>query len=538
MSAASLGESNAADLAASYDRGFSLLKSATERESQRDYVGAQKMYVDGCEVFMQLKDKETDPKKKETIRKNLAEFISAAERVSKKLEAIKPGTQTAGGETGDTGEGGETRMEIIRPGPTGKEAEGEPNKGNVYNDAEMGEGMLGEDPVLEIAARNNSKSKFVGIIFLILLLIAGIILIVVLTGSNNSSTNEGSFTIEEGWRIEVEAEIGGFDEDKTLIQVEDQVRPTIQVVEDELDLDSEEEQLLFEIEELSEGLYKIIYSIRSEINGSLEIQKEFIQNNVDSIEQSILEAIFGPSPTDEQTISIDDTDEGLLIVELTASPTFQPTPAPTEDPTFQPTRAPTDDPTFQPTPAPTTAMPTTTWEPTLVPTLPPSSYPTQGPTVVGPVTQTINWVASLCCLLESEIDSTVGSIAFVLTLDTDRIDVASYNGARRRSDQESRSSWNINYHIYIYTTDDPNLYNEIIAKLADDDVLNSIANHITSNTDATISTLDTVSVSIMDNDRGLGLGTILLYVLYASGGAILLAVCCFLVCKCKSCKTC
>lgn len=514
MSAADLQESNAADLAASYDRGFSLLKSATERESKQDYEGAQKMYVDGCEVFMQLKDKETDPKKKETIRKNLAEFISAAERVSKKLESIKPGTQTADGETGNTGEDGETRMEIIRPGPTGKRAEGEPNKGNAYNDAEMGEGMPFEDPVLEIVVRKNSKSKFVVIIFLILLVIAGVILVVVLTG-NNSSTNEGSFTIESGWRIEMEAEVGGFDEDQTLTEVEEQVRPTIEIVENELDLDSEEEELIIEVEEISEGLYKIIWSILSEIEGNPEIYKDIIQSNVESIEQSILETIFGTSTTDEQTITIDDTDEGLLIVELTESPTFQPTTAPTEEPTAMPTAVPT------------------TKEPTLRPTPSPSSYPTQGPTVVGPVAQTINWAASLCCLLESEIDSTVDSIASVLTLDTDRVDVASYNVARRRSEQESPSSWNINYDIYIYTTDDSSLQNEIIDKLADDDVLNSIANHITSNTDATISNLDTVSVSITNNDRGLGLGTMLLYILYAAGGGTLLALCCALIYVCR-----
>jgi len=514
MSAADLGESNAADLASSYDRGFSLLKSATERESRRDYEGAQKDYVDGCEVFMQLKDKETDPKKKETIRKNLAEFISAAERVSKKLEAIKPGTQTAGGEVeiDVTGEDGETRMEIIRP--TGKGSEGEPNKGNAYNDAEMGEGMPFEDPVLEIAARNNSKSKLIGIIFVILLVIVAVILVVVLTGSNNSSTNEGSFTIEEGWRIEIEAEVGGFGEDQTPTQVEEQVRPTKEIVEEELDLDSEEE-LQIEVEEISDGLYKIIYHIISEIEGNTETYKNFIQDNVDSIEQKILEAIFGSSTTDEQTISIDDTDEGIVIVELTASPTFQPTPNPTEEPTAMPTADPT------------------TKVPSLYPTPPPSSQPTPGPTEVGPVAQTIKWAASLCCLLESQIDSTVDSIASVLTLDTDRIDVESHYAARRRSEQESPSSWNINYHIYTYTTDNSNLHTEIMDNLADDDVLNSIANHITSNTDATISTLETVSLSITDNDRGQGVISIMIYVLYAAGGGILLSLCCVLICKCR-----
>jgi len=513
MSAADLGESNTADLASSYDRGFSLLKSATERESRRDYEGAQKDYVDGCEVFMQLKDKETDPKKKETIRKNLAEFISAAERVSKKLEEIKPGTQTTGGEMDVAGEKGETRMEIIRP--TEKVLEGEPNKGNAYNDAEMGEGMPFDDPVIEIAARNNSKSKLVGIIFLILLVIATVILVVVLTVNKNSSTNEGSFTIEEGWRIEIEAEVGGFGEDQTPTQVEEQVRPTIEVVEEELNLDSEEEELQIEVVEISEGLYKIIYHIISEIDGNTEMYKNFIQDNVDSIEQRILEAIFGSSTTDEQTISIDDTDEGLVIVELTASPTFEPTPNPTEEPTAIPT-----------------AVPSTT-VPTPHPTLPPSSQPTPGPTEVGPVAQTIKWAANLCCLLESQIDSTVDSIASVLTLDTDRIDVESSYTARRRSEQEVPSSWNINYLIYTYTTDDSNLHTEIIDSLADDDVLNSIANHITSNTDATISTLDTVSLSITDNDRGHGVISIMIYVLYAAGGGLLLSLCCFLIYKCS-----
>jgi len=514
MSAADLGESHAADLAASYDRGFSLLKSATERESQRDYEGAQKMYVDGCEVFMQLKDRETDPKKKETIRKNLNEFISAAERVSKKLEAMKPETQTTGGEM--DGEDVEKRTEILRPGPSKKEKVAEPNKANAYHDAEMGEGMPFEDPEIEVAARKDSRSKLVGIIVLILLVIAAVILVVVLTGNNNSSTNEGSFTIEEGWRIEMEVEVEGFGEEQTITQVEDQVRPTIEVVEEELDLDSEEEELLIEIEEISEGHYKIIYQILSEINGNLEEYKEFIQINVESIEQKLLDAIFGTTTTDEQTISIDNTDEGLVIVELTASPTFQPTPAPTEEPTAMPTADPT------------------TKEPTLLPTSAPSRPPTQGPTEVGPVAQTIDWVAGLCCLLESQIDSTVDSIASVLTLDTDRIDVDSYYTARRRSEQESPSSWNINYHIYIYTTDDSNLHTEIIDNLADDDVLNSIANHITSNTDATISALDTVSLSTTDNNRGLGLLAIMIYVLCATGGGILLVCCCVLICKCRS----
>jgi len=515
MSAADLGK---ADLSADYDRGFSLLKSATGRESQRDYVGAKKLYVDGCEVFLQLKDKETDPKKKETIRKNLAEFMTAAERVSKKLEAIKPGTSTAGGETGTTGEEGETRMEIIRPGSKGKGAgaEGEPNSGNAYNDAEMGEGMPFDDPVMEFAARKNSKWKFAGICLFILLVIVGIILVVLLTGSNNSSTNGSLYTIEEGWRIEVQVEVSGLDEGQTKPQVEDQVRPSIDVFEDELDLDSEEEVLLSEVEEISEGLYKIIYHILSEIESNSEMYKNFIQDNVDSIEQSILQSIFGPSATDDQTISIDDTNEGLLIVELTASPTFAPTPAPTDDPTAMPTAEPT------------------TSQPTLLPTLSPSRQPTQDPTDVGPIAQTINWAASLCCLLENEIDSTVDSIASVLSLDTDRIDVVSYNAARRRSELESASAWNIIYNIYTYTTDEPNLYTEILSKLSDDDVLNSIANHITSNTDATISTLDTVSLSVKDNDSGLGLGGILMTILYVAGGGILLALCCVSIYKCKS----
>jgi len=515
MSAADLGESSAADLAASYDRGFSLLKSATERESKRDYAGAQKMYVDGCEVFMQLKDKETDPKKKETIRKNLAEFISAAERVSKKLESVKPGT-TAGGEMGVTGEEGETRMEIIRPGPTGKAAvaKGEPDRGDAYNDAEMGEGMPFEDPVIELAARKNSKSKFIGVIFLIFLVIVCVILVVVLTGSNNSSTNEASFTFESGWRIEVEAQVEGFDEGHTLTQVEDQVRPTKEVLGDELNLDAEE-TLVMEVEEISDGLYKIVYYIVSAVDGNTEMYKTIIQENVESIEQKILDTIFGTTTTDDQTVSIDDTDEGLEIVELTASPTLAPTPSPTDEPTPMPTADPT------------------TKEPTRFPTLPPSTLPTQGPTSVGPVTQTINWAASLCCLLEAEIDSTVDSIASVLTLDTDRINVASYNTARRRSEAESASSWNINYRIYTYTTDDANLHTEIIGNLGDDDVLNSIANHITINTDATISTLDTVSLSIMDNDGGLGLFAILMYMVYAVGGGILLFCCCFCYCKCR-----
>jgi len=515
MSAADLGK---ADLSADYDRAFSLLKSATERESQRDYVGAKKLYVDGCGVFLQLRDKETDPKNKETISKNLAEYMTAAERVSKKLEAIKPGTSTAGGETGVTGEEGETRLEILRPGLTSKGAgaEGEPNNGNANNDAEMGEGMPFDDPVMEFAGRKNYKSKFAGICLLVLLVIVGIILVVVLTGSNNSSTNGSLYTVEEGWRVEVEVEVSGFDEDHTQPEVEDQVRPSIDVFEDELDLDSEEEVRLSEVEEISEGLWKIIYHIVSEIDGNSEKYKNLIQDNVDSIEQSILQSIFGSSAADHQIISIDVTDEGLQIVELTASPTFAPTPTPTDEPTAMPTAEPT------------------TSQPTLVPTLFPSRQPTQDPTDVGRIAQTINWEASLCCLLENEIDSTVDSIASVLSLDTDRIDVASYNAARRRSELESASAWNIIYNIYTYTTDDPNLHTEIINKLSDDDVLNSIANHITSNTDATISTLDTVSLSVKDNDSGLALGGILMKILYVAGGGILLALCCFTICKCRS----
>merc|ERR550534_2860773 len=416
---------------------------------------------------------------------------------------------------GVTGEEGETRMEIIRPVLTGKAAvaKGEPDRGDAYNDAEMGEGMPFEDPVIELAARKNSKWKFISVIFLIFLVIAGVILVVVLTGSNNSSTNEVSFTFESGWRIEVEAQVEGFDEDHTLTQVEDQVRPTKEVLEDELNLDAEE-TLVIEVEEISGGLYKIVYKIISAVDGNTEMYKTIIQENVDSIEQRILDAIFGTT-TDDQTISIDDTDEGLEIVELTASPTLAPTPSPTEEPTAMPTADPT------------------TRVPTRFPTPSPSSLPTQGPTSVGPVTHTIYWAASLCCLLEAEIDSTVDSIASVLTLDTDRIDVASYNTARRRSEPESASSWNINYRIYTYTTDDANLHTEIIGNLGDDDVLNNIANHITSNTDATISALDTVSLSIADNDGGLGFFAILIYILYVAGGGILLALCCVCYCKCR-----
>jgi len=516
MSAADLGEVNEAELKATYERGFSLLKSATERESRRDYAGAQKLYVDGCEVFMQLKEVEKDPKKRETIRKNLSHIISAAERVSKKLNAADPETETPG-EIGVTAGEGEKHMEIIRPGSKSTKqyvVEGVPHRGHAINDAEMGEGIPFDDPVIELAARKNSKAKFAVILFIILALITVIILVVVLCGSNNSSTNEGSYTMETGWRFEIEAEISGFDPGHSM-SVEDQVVPSKVIVEDELGLDSGE-TLLMEIEEISEGVYQVVYFVLSQIDGNVESYKAHIQDNTESIEEAILQAIFGSSATDDQTISIDNTEGGLVIVELTHSPTFRPTLAPTQ---------PTWTPTYKPS----------TNGPTMAPTSSPTIFPTQGPTAVGPVDRTITWFTSMCCLLESQIESTVSSIASVLSVSDDRIHVESYTTMATRRQEATPATWNIIYKIYTYTTDDQNFHTEIINSLKSDSVVNDIEAHITDNTEANIDHIETLTLSA-DNDAGSGIVAILMTVLYAVAGVIAVVIFCYCACKCRNCN--
>jgi len=465
---------------------------------------------------MKLKDVEKDPKKRDTIRKNLNEFITAAERVSKKAKS--PRSPVAGesaftGET-QTGEIGEARLEIIRPGSKSTEkqvsAEGERQKGQVNKDAEIGEGMLyDDDPIIEWEARKNSKSKFALLIFSVLALATIIILIVVLTASSNSSTttNEESYTMTTGWRLEFQVEISGFEEGLSLSQVEDQLSSSLEVVEAELDLHNEEFVSLDVLEEVSAGSYTVLYFVLSPIEGNADTYKTYIQDNTNSLEEKILESTFGSSTPVDHTITIDDTDDGLVIVLITASPTLQPTLAPSA-----------------------ASVPTNS-EPTTVPTPFPTNFPTKSPTVVGPISRTINWVVSLCCLLESHIDSTVSSVAAVLSVTPDRIDVETYDTARRRNDFETATTWNIVYQIYIYTTDDPNLHTEITNSLEDDGVLDAIADHITNNLNATISSIETLSISV-DDDSGNGITEILMMVLYALAGVVALVIVCYCACKC------
>lgn len=525
MSTADLGERPSADqvssgdLAATYEKGFSLLKDATLRESQHEYQEARKLYVDGCEVFMKLKEVEKDPKKKDTIRKNLKEFITAAERVSKKLDGISPEglTQTAG-ETGANEETGESRMEIIRPGSKtlGKQQniEGEPQKVHVYKDAEMGEGIPFDNPVVEIAVRKNSRSKLFLFIFGLLTVIAIVILVVVLTGNGSSSSDDGSsYTMTSGWRFQIEMEISGLSEGLSPSQVEDQISLSLDAVEAELDLDTEEVLLLEVLEDLSQGSYRVLYSVLSQIEGNADIYKTYIKENLDLIEEIILEAIFGSSATVDQTIEIDDTDEGLVIVVITASPSRSPTGAPSEVPTRVPTGVPT------------------TMVPTNLPTLIPTVYPTLSPTDVGSVYKIITWLASICCLLESEIDNTVSSIAAILSLETERIDVGSYSALMRRSESESVSTWNIAYLIFTYSTDDPNFHLDIINRLEDASILDAIADHITSNNlNATISTIETLTLTA---DEASGRGILMMVLYFVVGGlAIIILACCAYKCFC------
>lgn len=514
MSAADLGETSSADLAATYDRGFSLLKDATLRENEHDYAEAQKLYIDGCAVFMQLKEVEKDPQKKETIRKNLSEFISAAERVSKKLESDTPQMPTDfHGETGGTGESGE-RATSKREKPM---VEGEAQRNIAFKDTEMGEGMSNDDPEIEIIVRKSSRLRYGLLVFITLVLVSIIALIVILTRSSDSTTNEESSTMSTGWRFEIGMEISGFDVDLTVSEVEGQISPSLEIVKLELDLADSEILILEVVEEISEGTYSVFYNLYSQIEGNADIYKTYIKENRDTIEANILEAIFGSSTTTNQTIAIDDTDDGLVIVAITASPTELPTKNPSYDPASVPTAS------------------STTSLPTNLPTYAPTASPTTSPTVVGPLYQTITWATTLCCLLESQIESTVTSVASVLSLSTERVYLESYITARRRSDSEAASTWNINYEIYTYTTDDPSLHTELINNLEDDTFVDAIGDHITSNVNATISLIQTVSLSAELNDKDWN-GDILWIILYAIVGGIAFGVFCYCAYKCRRCS--
>jgi len=522
MSTADLGEISSPDLTATYDRGFSLLKDATLRENKHDFAEAKKLYVDGCAVFMQLKEVEKDPQKKETIRKNLSEFLSAAERVDKKLKADSPKMSTDfHGESGGTAEIGERPTEFIRPGARTKGekliVEGELQRNIAFKDTEMGEGMQGDDPEIEIVVRKNSRWRYGLLVFTILLLVSVVIISVVLTRGGDSTKNEESSAMSTGWRFEIGMEISGFDDDLTISEVEAQISPSLEVVELELDLDNSETLSLELVEEISEGTYTVCYHLFSQIIGNADIYKTYIKDNRDIIEANILEAIFGSSANENQTIAIADTDSGLVIVAITVSPTELPT------------KTPSNMQTSVPTGIPTTSMPT------IFPTNSPTAIPSPSPTVVGPLYHTINWATSLCCLLESQIESTVASVASVLSVSTDRIDVGSYSTARRRSNSETASTWNINYQIYTYMTDDPNLHTDLITNLENDSVLDAIGDHITSNINATISSIQTISLSTEVNDKD-GNGDLLSIILYATAGGIASGVFCYCAYKCRRCS--
>jgi len=288
------------------------------------------------------------------------------------------------------------------------------------------------------------------------------------------------------------------------------------VVEVELDLDTSEVLILKVVEEISKGTWAVYYHVLSQIEGNADIYKKYIQDNRDIIEANILRAIFGSTLTADQTIVIDDSDSGLVIVTITASPTVLPTNAPTTKPTAMPTRMPTS-------------------EPSNLPTLYPTSFPTYSPMVAGSVYQTITWATSLCCLLESQIVSTLTSISTVLSVGPARIDIESYTSARRRSGSETASTWKINYQIYTYTTDDPNLYTDLMSNLENDSVLKAIADNISSNLNVTITSIQTLSLSVEENNMD-DRGDITWMIPYAVIIGVALGVFCYCAFKCRRCS--
>jgi len=195
MPAAELEETSSTNVPATYDRGFSLLKDATLRENKHDYAEAKKLYIDGCAVFMQLKEVEKDPEKKETIRRYLSEFITAAERVDKKMKTVTPEMPTRFTEMSDvTTENGEG---VTSWGKTCS-VDGELEQNNMFRDTEAGEGLPYDDTDIEIIVRKTSKSRYGLLVCIILTLVSVIIIGVALTRGSGSSTNNEAHTMNTG----------------------------------------------------------------------------------------------------------------------------------------------------------------------------------------------------------------------------------------------------------------------------------------------------------------------------------------------------
>jgi len=119
--------------------------------------------------------------------------------------------------------------------------------------------------------------------------------------------------------------------------------------------------------------------------------------------------------------------------------------------------------------------------------------PTDVPTISPTSVKSVYWGCELCCFGESKIHITTSSVAGALNLDENKVKVKSYKqiGSGGRRVTEVDQQWEIVYQIGLEEEDSTE---DMITSLEDSDVLNSIAQYISTDLEIELETIETTSL--------------------------------------------